>query len=428
MAGKELKNGTPGKKPDALLKTLKAGNGLVSALAGLLAVVLILYSGYVLYDSFATEYGAYSDNQDLLKYKPVVMANGKAAEGAEDLSAVNADYRAWLTVDNTQIDYPVVQGRDDLFYASHDAYGGPSLSGAIYLAAANSPNFRDSYSVVYGHHMDNGAMFGSLDRFRDSGYFHEHQAGTVITKDNVYTLTLFAVATTDAYENQVYSVGDRAREVISFLTGDRRGDAGIGTNVLIYDREAAAGAVKVVALSTCADANTNGRLVVFGKLEETATVTLTVHYEADGVEVFPTGVYVYHIGETYYVVSPQLPGYDVDIEIVRGTITEDLEITVHYIPKTWQMVIHYIFPDGTEAAETYTAEIRTGEEYDIASPEIPGYIAVKVRISGTNPGRSEEYTVVYIPVGEYTKITGMDDYEAPTGLGGTYIQNGICFE
>ena len=259
MAGKELKNGTPGKKPDALLKTLKAGNGLVSALAGLLAVVLILYSGYVLYDSFATEYGAYSDNQDLLKYKPVVMANGKAAEGAEDLSAVNADYRAWLTVDNTQIDYPVVQGRDDLFYASHDAYGGPSLSGAIYLAAANSPNFRDSYSVVYGHHMDNGAMFGSLDRFRDSGYFHEHQTGTVITKDNVYTLTLFAVATTDAYENQVYSVGDRAREVISFLTGDRRGDAGIGTNVLIYDREAAAGAVKVVALSTCADANTNGR-------------------------------------------------------------------------------------------------------------------------------------------------------------------------
>ena len=198
MAGKELKNGNPGKKPDALLKTLKAGNGLVSALAGLLAVVLILYSGYVLYDSFATEYGAYSDNQDLLKYKPVVMANGKAAEGAEDLSAVNADYRAWLTVDNTQIDYPVVQGRDDLFYASHDAYGGPSLSGAIYLAAANSPNFRDSYSVVYGHHMDNGAMFGSLDRFRDSGYFHEHQAGTVITKDNVYTLTLFAVATTDA--------------------------------------------------------------------------------------------------------------------------------------------------------------------------------------------------------------------------------------
>ena len=104
MAGKELKNGTPGKKPDALLKTLKAGNGLVSALAGLLAVVLILYSGYVLYASFATEYGAYSDNQDLLKYKPVVMANGKAAESAEDLSAVNADYRAWLTVDNTQID------------------------------------------------------------------------------------------------------------------------------------------------------------------------------------------------------------------------------------------------------------------------------------------------------------------------------------
>ena len=417
-----------GKTKDPVLKTLKIGNGLVSALAGLLAVVLILYSGYVLYDSFATEYGAISESQDLLKYKPVVMADGKAAAGKEDLSSINRDYRAWLTVDGAMIDYPVMQGKDDLHYASHDAYGNVSLSGAIYLSAANNMYFYDSYSVIFGHHMDNGAMFGSLDLFKDSGYFHAHQTGTVITKDKVYNLTLFAVASTDAYERQIYNAGDRADQVIAFLTGDREKDTGVGTNVLIYDQAAAQGATKVVALSTCADANTNGRLVVFGKLEEAATVRLTVHYLLDDGEILPTDVYVYQIGQTYYTVSPQVPGYDMDIEIAKGTITEDMVIYVHYIPKTWQMEIRYIYPNGTEAAEPYTAEIRTGDPYSVESPEIPGYIAMVVRIDGTNPGRGEEFTVVYIPIGEYTKITGMDEYDAPTGLGGTYAQIGICFE
>ena len=417
-----------GKTKDPVLKTLKIGSGLVSALAGLLAVLLILYSGYVLYDSFATEYGAVTDSLDLLKYKPVVLANGKAAAGKEDLSAVNADYRAWLTVNGTPIDYPVVQGKDDLHYASFDAYGKPSLSGAIYLSAANSPDFRDSYSVVFGHHMDNGAMFGSLDKFKDGEYFRAHQTGIIITKKKAYRLTLFAVATTDAYEPRVYTVGDRADDVIAFLTGSRENDAGVGTKVLVYDKKAARGATKVVALSTCADAKTNGRLVVFGKLEEAETVRLTVHYLLDGKEVFPTETYAYYAGDTYYVVAPQLPGYDADIEILRGTITEDTVLYVHYTPKTWQMVIHYVYEDGTEAAAPYTAEVLTGEAYDVASPEIPGYTAVPVRINGTNPGRSEEFTVIYVKTVKRPKTVVIEDYETPTGLDGVFAQIGICFE
>ena len=413
-----------GKTKDPVLKTLKIGNGLVSALAGLLAVVLILYSGYVLYDSFATEYGAISESQDLLKYKPVVMADGKASDSDEDLSTINRDYRAWLTVNGSSIDYPVVQGKDDLYYASHDVYGNVSLSGAIYLSGANNPDFSDSYNVIFGHHMDNGAMFGSIDRFTDSEYFHVHQTGTLVTKDKVYELTLFAAATTDAYESRIYSVGDRAADTIAFLTGDRKDDAGVGTNVLVYDPAAAQGATKVVALSTCANANTNGRLVVFGKLKEAATATLTVHYLLDGKEIFPTATYVYQAGQAYYAVSPQLPGYTMDIEIAKGTITEDMEIYVHYVPKTWQMVIRYVYPDGKEAAEPYTATIRTGEPYDIRSPEIRGYTAVPVRIKGTNPGRHEEFTVEYVKI----KTRNIDDYATPTGFDGVFAQTGICAE
>ena len=126
-----------GKKAvDAVMGLLKAGNGAVSLLAGLLASALILYSGYVLYDSFSTQQRAYSGSWDLLKYKPQIIEEGaEPSEGKETLAEIVRDYRAWLTLYDTNVDYPVVQGQDDLYYASHDIYQNVSLTGAIYLAA-----------------------------------------------------------------------------------------------------------------------------------------------------------------------------------------------------------------------------------------------------------------------------------------------------
>ncbi len=448
------------KRTDAVTRLLKLGSSLVSVCAGLLAVVLILYSGYVLYDSMAIEISAFSSSDDLLKYKPSTMAE---ARDGNSLADINPDYRAWITVPDNPIDYPVVQGEDDLYYASHDANRENSLTGAIYMAANNSPDFSDSYNLLYGHHMDNGAMFGSLDRFADETYFHAHQAATLITKDGVkYDVTFFSTVNTDAYEQKIYTVGNRAREVISFLTGSRDEDTGLGTKVLVYDEAAAADAKKVLALSTCANATTNGRLVVFGRMtvheEETPTpeptetpgptdtptatptsgptatptaaptVTLTIHYLEDGEEVFPTVIYPHKPGDSYYVVSPYYPGHDVDIEIVEGTIYEDTVIYVHYTPRVYRLIIHYLFMDGTEAAGTYATEIHAGEAYDVSSPAVEGYRALRASVSGTNPGRDEEYTVFYVPEGDSGEYYDIDSYETPTGLEATSVQIGICTE
>ena len=77
---------------DFVLAAFNAGNALLSLLSGLLASVLILYSGYVLYDSFSTEYGAYSSSWDLLRYKPEIV-NEEPSEGAETLAAINRDWK-----------------------------------------------------------------------------------------------------------------------------------------------------------------------------------------------------------------------------------------------------------------------------------------------------------------------------------------------
>ena len=263
---------------------LAAGNGVVTLLAGLLAGVLVLYSGYVVYDSFSTQYKAYESAWDLLQYKPEYITDNQTPLGASELEDINDDYRAWLTIYETSIDYPVLQGENDLYYASHNIYREASLTGAIYLASANSGDLSDSYNLIYGHHMSNGAMFGRLDDFRDTEYFKAHQEGIIVTRSGAYDIRLFAVATTDAYESQIYNVGNRAEEVLAFLGGGYQTNAvGVGTDLIQYDAETAAGAEKVIALSTCANAQTSGRLVVFGTMTRRNLISLT----AEGYE----GVY-----------------------------------------------------------------------------------------------------------------------------------------
>ena len=248
---------------------LSAGGGLVTLLSSLLAAALIIYSGYVLYDTFNTQQQASSSAWDLLQYKPEIIEDEETPLFSEELEKINPQYRAWLTVYDTTIDYPVVQGNDDLYYASHDIYGRTSLTGAIYLAAANSPNFSDSYNLIYGHHMDSNVMFGGLDDFiKTRAYFDSHRTGVVVTKTGVFDIEFFAAITTDAYENRIYTVGNRLEDVLAFLRSGGAGGVGVGTDVKFFDEEAAADATKLIALSTCANASTNGRLVVIGKLTE----------------------------------------------------------------------------------------------------------------------------------------------------------------
>lgn len=275
------------KTVDAVLSRVsRAGNSVLSLLSGLLAAALILFSGYVLYDTVYTQNTAARMPYDLLRYRPEILDEGaEPVSGADKLSAVNADYRAWLTIYDGNIDYPVVQADDNVYYASHDIYGQISLTGAIYLAAGNSADFSDSYNLIYGHHMDNGAMFGTLDSFVEADYFDSHRDGMLVAKSGVYDLRTFAIVATDAYENKVYFVGDRMEEVLTFLRA-RYAAPDERTKVLIFDESALEGAEKILALSTCAGAETDGRLLLFAAMTRRNLITL----DAQGYD----GVYDAH--------------------------------------------------------------------------------------------------------------------------------------
>lgn len=94
------------------------------------------------------------------------------------LHKTNADVYAWIRVPGTDIDYPILQAamkRENDFYLHHDMKGDYSFAGCIYTRRENKKDFSDRLTVIYGHNMINGSMFGTLRRFEDADFFKHHK-------------------------------------------------------------------------------------------------------------------------------------------------------------------------------------------------------------------------------------------------------------
>ena len=127
-------------------------------------LLLLSYGGFSLWHNWVIDHTAFGTN--MLDFKPTE----EDSYTLQELMAINPDVRGWITIDGTHIDYPVVQGKYDYEYLNKDVFGEYVLSGSIFMSTTNAPDFSDPYTLVYGHHMDNGAMFGDIDLFQKPDY------------------------------------------------------------------------------------------------------------------------------------------------------------------------------------------------------------------------------------------------------------------
>lgn len=235
-------------------KSSKIADKILCVFTVFLALLMVFYSAYMIIDNISVNRHAFA-SKELLAYRP--DENSLENAGFEELQKINPDVKAWLTIYNTNIDYPVAQGKDDVEYAMKDVFGKQSLSGAIYLSSSNSEDYSDDYNIVFGHHMVNGAMFGDIDKYENPDYFMKHRYGVLQTKYGNYDLKIFAFLRTDAYDNMVYYLNLREGDVIPQLCRYLNKYA---ENYVDVSHE---NVRKIIALSTCADAVTSGRAVVF---------------------------------------------------------------------------------------------------------------------------------------------------------------------
>ena len=112
------------------------------------------------------------------------------------LKKINPDVAAWITIPGTNIDYPILQGKDNSQYLHKDMEGKDSAAGAIFLDHGDEADLSSRHNIIYGHHMKNGTMFKDIVRYKDQQYFDEHQNITLYTPDREIHLKALAAVVT----------------------------------------------------------------------------------------------------------------------------------------------------------------------------------------------------------------------------------------
>ncbi len=236
----------------------RVGNRILSIMAGILILLMLSYGMYSLWDTYKIYANSFAD-EELLKFRPT--DDGEDNPTLKDLKKLNPDVKAWIQVPKTNIDYPVVQGQDDMEYINKNVYGEFELSGAIFLSCLNKDDFSDPYNLVYGHNMKNGGMFADVADFTNKEYFETHQKGKLYLTDATRKIRFFACMKVTAADAKIYHPDGYRKENLKDLLDYIQANAVQYRDVNVTDENS------LIALSTCSEAETNGRVVLIGKLE-----------------------------------------------------------------------------------------------------------------------------------------------------------------
>lgn len=223
-----------------MVKLLRGIDAAIDKIADIVVLLILLIGLYFIYDGI---FVFQKSNLDYVSdYKPT-------QDNPNTLSAISEECVAWITIYGTTIDYPIMQGEDNIEYLNKDPYGAYSLSGSIFLDSRNDKNFSDNYSLLYGHHMSAGHMFGALDAFENKDYFASHRDGELVVNGKFYQIQTFAYANTDATEGIIFNP-------------DREGNRmeWIEKNVTLLEKPRGS---RIVALSTCESPTSTERKILF---------------------------------------------------------------------------------------------------------------------------------------------------------------------
>jgi len=215
----------------------------------------MLYGGFAMWDT--NQMYSRASSAAYTAYRPT----REEEIGFDQLRAINPDVFGWITVFGTHIDYPLLQGDDNFRYVHTNARGEPAMSGAIFLDVRNDQNFTDFNNIIYGHDMTRNAMFGELARFEETYFFETRRFGTIFTGREHYGIEFFAFLPADAHDFELYNPTVTDPELKQIIL-DRFYEESLqywhAVDVSVDDR--------LVVLSTCTQAATNGRLLLVGRL------------------------------------------------------------------------------------------------------------------------------------------------------------------
>ena len=175
----------------------------------------------------------------------------------------NPDCVAWISIEGTVIDYPVMYrpGQKN-YYLYRDFNGKHASAGALFIAENCDPDDSDNV-IIYGHHMNSGKMFAALNQYKKQSFYEEHKRIVYETLNGHVTYEVMFAFTTPVYtghdfEYYAFSKANSAEEYDAYISACRER--------ALYDTGVTARyGDKLLTLSTCEYSQKNGRMVVVAR-------------------------------------------------------------------------------------------------------------------------------------------------------------------
>ena len=152
----------------------------------------------------------------------------------------------WLYSSDTQINYPVVIYSDNIHYLTHDYTGSKSSSGALFFDFRLTKQLSGENLIIYGHHMKDRSMFGSLLQYQKQSYYEEHPTMYLITPERNYRIDLFAARFTDSEQENFPIQFDSEQKRRTFV------QTAIANSTFTPNDETYHLNVQIISLVTCA--------------------------------------------------------------------------------------------------------------------------------------------------------------------------------
>jgi len=245
---------------------IRFADSLVNTVILVIALIVGSYCIYCLWDNQQVFAQAENVQADMIKLKPeIIEEEGEEGASFEELLAINEDVRAWLTLDGTEIDYPILQGEDNLEYINKDVYGNFALAGSIYLDTRCNGAFESPYSLLYGHYMARREMFGDLELYKDEEFFEENTTGLLILPDKVYDLEIFCCLLTDDKEEAIFNPDKWQYGINGLLSFAEKNALHLNEELLASIKEQKD--AKILSLTTCSYEYDEARTVVLALMK-----------------------------------------------------------------------------------------------------------------------------------------------------------------
>lgn len=277
-------------------KRTKTLGDVIRLIVMLAALAVFLYSGYTLY-GFYKEYKKSSDEYDNLENSYAVDQEQESEniDNLEDddalqsisgqevrtvfedgeektlpvlknpidftqLLSVNSDIVGWLRIRALDISYPVVQGKDNDYYLHRTFEKTDNFAGCLFVNSYNMGDFTDQNTIIYGHNMKNGSMFGKLKNFNDPEVFKKSRYFWIFTPDFIYQYRIFSASVVDK-TGLTYQVSFTDDEFDQFISRAYSNSVVDNQDVTVTKED------RIVTLSTCTGDDST-RFVVMGKLAQ----------------------------------------------------------------------------------------------------------------------------------------------------------------